>query len=187
MKVSLPRTCPAAPTKAWRTSYLCSVPFIHTGNRCKLLSLGEIFAFAKGTSPGLRSILELSEGPGRAPRKAGQGCGATHTHFSSIICFWYSSYSSRVIPCAAAGSVVPPSSFFSSDPPPNPRFFTWLLIILFTKKAIVSGPENNKPKLRKREKTQPTNPTQCKPSKNYQRLQHICEHRILPCLISSRA
>ena len=82
-----------------------------------------------------------------------QGARAACTHFSSIICFWYSSYSSRLIPWAAAGSDAPPSSFFSSDPPPSPKFFTWLLIIVFIRKAIVSALRERKPNTPRKLKT----------------------------------
>lgn len=68
------------------------------------------------------------------PHAADKGTG---THFSSTICFWYSSYSSLVIPAAAAGSEGVLSSLLSSPPPPSPKFFTWLLSMLFIRKAIL--------------------------------------------------
>lgn len=57
------------------------------------------------------------------------------TYFSSTNCFWYSSYSSRVIPAALAGSVGVASSSLS-PPPPKPIPDRGFPIMLFSRKAI---------------------------------------------------
>lgn len=59
------------------------------------------------------------------------------TYFSSTNCFWYSSYSSRVIPAALAGSVGVASSSLS-PPPPRPIPDRGFPIMLLIKKAILS-------------------------------------------------
>lgn len=59
------------------------------------------------------------------------------TYFSSTSCFWYSSYSSRVIPAALAGSVGVASSSLS-PPPPNPIPDRGFPIMLLIKKAILT-------------------------------------------------
>lgn len=59
------------------------------------------------------------------------------TYFSSTTCFWYSSYSSRVIPAALAGSEGVASSSLS-PPPPRPIPDRGFPIMLLIKKAILS-------------------------------------------------
>ena len=59
------------------------------------------------------------------------------TYFSSTNCFWYSSYSSRVIPAALAGSEGVASSSLS-PPPPRPIPDRGFPIMLLIKKAILS-------------------------------------------------
>lgn len=59
------------------------------------------------------------------------------TYFSSTNCFWYSSYSSRVIPAALAGSEGVASSSLS-PPPPRPIPDRGFPIMLLSKKAILS-------------------------------------------------
>lgn len=58
------------------------------------------------------------------------------TYFSSTNCFWYSSYSSLVIPAALAGSEGVASSSLS-PPPPKPIPDRGFPIMLFSKKAIL--------------------------------------------------
>lgn len=57
------------------------------------------------------------------------------TYFSSTNCFWYSSYSSRVIPAALAGSEGVASSSLS-PPPPKPIPDRGFPIMLLIRKAI---------------------------------------------------
>lgn len=66
------------------------------------------------------------------PLSALSGCVCSHeakmaarcpsTYFSSTSCFWYSSYSSRVMPAAAAGSLGVASSSFSAGIIPDRGF-----------------------------------------------------------------
>ncbi|KAG9354121.1 hypothetical protein JZ751_012245 [Albula glossodonta] len=98
----------------WR---FCICPIMESFSSSSVASSSTIFSSSSGTSTSLLKMDRL------------------FTYFSSTNCFWYSSYSSRVIPAAAAGSDGAASSLFSS--PPRPRFFTWLLTMLFNRKDIV--------------------------------------------------
>lgn len=116
---------------------------------CKLIKLWDIFTFSsldlkikvfwsrKRVNLTMREVMKQHIKVRLNTLQPRSTCitGHVFTYFSSTNCFWYSSYSSRVIPAALAGSDGVDSSSLS-PPPPRPIPDRGFPIMLLIKKAI---------------------------------------------------